>query len=72
MSKTLYDYELNYSMLEKQALPLVKEISHFKAYILSAHINVYVPHSPVNILLNQQLIEGRWDNWLAKLQEYDL
>jgi len=28
--------------------------------------------SPVNILLNQQLREVRWENWLAKLQEYDL
>jgi hypothetical protein len=24
------------------------------------------------MILNQQLIEGRWDNWLAKLQEYDI
>jgi hypothetical protein len=72
MSKTLHDYELNYSMIEKQALSLVKAIAHFRTYILSAHIIAYVPHSPVKMLLNQQLREGRWENWLAKLQEYDL
>jgi hypothetical protein len=72
MSKTLHDYELNYSIIEKQALSLVKAISHFRTYILSTHIIAYVPHSPVKMLLNQQLREGRWENWLEKLQEYDL
>jgi hypothetical protein len=24
------------------------------------------------MLLNKKLREGRWENWLAKLQEYDL
>jgi hypothetical protein len=57
MSKTLHDYELNYSIIEKKALSLVKEIAHFRTYILSTHIIAYVPHSPVNMLLNQQLRE---------------
>jgi hypothetical protein len=34
LSKTLHDYELKYSMIEKQALSLVKEIAHFMTYIL--------------------------------------
>jgi hypothetical protein len=72
MSKTLHDYELNYSIVEKQVVSLVKAIAHFRTYILSAHIIAYFPPSPVKILLNQQLREGRWANWLAKLQEYDL
>jgi hypothetical protein len=72
MSKTLHDYELNYSPIEKQALSLVKAIAHFRTYILSNHVIAYVPHSPVKMLLNQQLKEGRWANWLAKLQEYDI
>jgi hypothetical protein len=32
----------------------------------------YVPHPLVRMLLNQQFREGRWENWLAKLQEYDM
>jgi hypothetical protein len=62
MSKTLHDYELNYSNVEKQYLSLVKAISHFRTYILSNHVTAYVPYSPVKMLLNKQLKEGRWDN----------
>jgi hypothetical protein len=72
MRKTLHDYELKYSTIEKQAFSLVKEIAHFRTYILSAHVVSYVPHSPVKMFLNQQFKEGRWENWLAKLQEYDI
>jgi hypothetical protein len=72
MSKTLHDYELRYSELEKQALSLVKVVVHFQTYILNSHVIVYVPSSPVKMLLNQQLREGKWENWLAKIQEYDI
>jgi hypothetical protein len=72
MSKTLHDYELRYSELEKQALSLVKEVAHFWTYILNSHVIAYVPSSPVKMLLNQQLREGKWENWLEKIQEYDI
>jgi hypothetical protein len=72
MRKTLHDYELRYSEIEKQALSLVKAVSHFRTYILSSHVIAYVPTSPVKMLLNQQLREGKWENWLAKIQEYDI
>jgi hypothetical protein len=67
MSKTLDDYELRYSNIEKNALLLVKEISHFRTYILSSHVIAYVPTSPVKMLLNQHLREGKCSNWLAKI-----
>jgi hypothetical protein len=72
MRKTLHDYELRYSELEKQALALVKEVAHFQTYILNSHVIAYVPSSPVKMLLNQQLREGKWANWLEKIQEYDI
>jgi len=72
MSKTLHDYELRYSKLEKQALALVKVVAHFQMYILNSHVIDYVSSSPVKILLNQQLREGKWANWLEKIQEYDI
>jgi len=71
MRKTLHNYELKYSELEKQALALVKVVSHFHTYILKSHVISYVPSSPMKMLLNQQLREGKWDNWLEKIQEYD-
>jgi hypothetical protein len=39
---------------------------------LNSHVIAYVPSSPVKMLLNQQLREGKWANWLAKIQEYDV
>jgi hypothetical protein len=41
-------------------------------YILNSHVITYVPSSPVKMLLNQQLREGKWANWLEKIQEYDI
>jgi hypothetical protein len=72
MNKTLHEYDLRYSELEKQALDLVKEVAHFHTYILNSHVISYVPSSPMNILLNQQLREGKWDNWLETIQENDI
>jgi hypothetical protein len=72
MRKTLHDYELRYSKLEKQALALVREVTHFWTYILNSHVISYVPSSPVKMLLNQQLREGKWANWSEKMQEYDI
>jgi hypothetical protein len=62
MSKTLHDYELRYSKLKKQALALVKVIAHFQTYILNSHVITYVPSSPIKMLPNQQLREGKWAN----------
>jgi hypothetical protein len=53
-------------------MALVKIVVHFWTYILNSHIIAYFPCSPVNMLLNQQLREGKWANWLAKIQEYDI
>jgi hypothetical protein len=72
MSKTLHDYDLKYSNKEKQALSLVKAVPHFRTYILSSHVKTYVPSTLVKMLLNQQLREGKWANWLVKIHEYDI
>jgi hypothetical protein len=72
MSKIVHDYELRYSKLEKQALALVKAVAHFQTYILNSHVIAYAPSSPMKMLRNQQLREGKWANWLEKIQEYDI
>jgi hypothetical protein len=72
MRKCLQEYELKYSPLEKQAFSLVKVVSYFRNYILTSHVIAYVPYPPIKMMLSQQLREGRWANWLAKLQEYDI
>jgi hypothetical protein len=72
MSKTLHNYELSYSELEKQTLSLVKVVAHFQTYIFNSHVIAYVPSSPVKMILNKKLREGKWANWLEKIQEYDI
>lgn len=71
MSKELHDYELRYSPLEKQAFALFRVIPYFRSYIFNNPVKAYVPHPPIKMMLIQPLREGRWANWLAKLQEYD-
>ena len=64
MRKTLHDYELRYSKLEKQALSLVKVVAHFRTYILNYHVISYVPSFPMKMILNHQLRKGKWENWM--------
>jgi hypothetical protein len=52
-------------------LALVKSMAHFRTYTLNSHVIAYVPSSPVKMLLNQQLREGKWTNWIETIQEYD-
>jgi hypothetical protein len=41
-------------------------------YIFNSHVIAYVPSSSVKMLVNQQLREGKWANWLEKIKEYDI
>lgn len=72
MRKNLHDYDLRYSELKKQDLALIKVAAHFQTHILNSHVISYVPSSPIKMLLNQYLREGKWANWLEKIQEYDI
>lgn len=53
MSVPLKNYELKYSLIEKQAFAVVKVVKHFKYYILHSHSTVFVPHFMVESILTQ-------------------
>jgi hypothetical protein len=53
-------------------LALVKVVAYFQTYIPNSHAIPYVPSSLIKTLLNQQLREGKWVNWLENIQEYDI
>ena len=72
MSKEFHDYELRYSPLEKQDFALVRVVSHLKPYILSILVKAYIPLHLVKMMVSLLFQEGRWTNWLAKLQEFDI
>jgi hypothetical protein len=63
---------LRYSELEKKALALEKLVAHFQTHILNSHVISYGPSSLVKMILNEQLREGKWANWMEKIQEYDI
>jgi hypothetical protein len=44
-------------------------VVHFQTYILNSHVISYVPSS---LVIKKKLREGKWANWLAKIQEYDI
>ena len=52
-SQVLYDAELKYNILEKQAYALVKSLKYFRVYILQSHITAYVPTAAVKDILVQ-------------------
>jgi hypothetical protein len=70
--KILHDYGLKYSNIEKQYISLFKAVAHFRTCILPSHVIAYFPNSPVKMFLIQQLREGKWANWLEKIQECDI
>eukprot|EP00253_Pinus_taeda_P003938 PITA_03938 len=71
-SRTLRDAPLKYTILEKQALALVKELKDFRVYILHSHILAYVPNAAVKDVLIQIDPEGRRAKWITALLEYDV
>ena len=72
MSRSLQNFELKYTTMEKQAYALVKSLKHFRTYIGYSKVVGYVPHSAVNDILSQQDCLGIRGKWISKIQEYDL
>ena len=50
-SKTLWDSELKYGILEKQAYSLVKALKIFRIYVLHSKVIAYVPNATIKDVL---------------------
>ena len=72
MSRALQNFELKYTIMEKQAYALVKSLKHFKTYIGYSKVIGYVPHTAVKDILSQQDCLGLRGTLVSKIQEYDL
>ena len=72
MRTGLQGAELNYPKIEKQAYAVYKAVKHFRPYILTNHVIVFVPHPAVRSRFMQQELGERRGKWMACLQEYDL
>ena len=71
-SKSLWDTELKYDILEKQAYALVKALKALRVYMLQSSITAFVLSSSVKEILVQPDKEGKRGKWIVKLLEYDL
>eukprot|EP00253_Pinus_taeda_P024713 PITA_24713 len=71
-SRIIRDGALNYNIIEKQALALIKALKDFRVYILHSHVLAYVPSAAVKDVLIQTEPEGRRGKWIASLLEYDV
>lgn len=68
-SQVLWDSELKYDILEKQAYTLIKSLNSFQVYVWQSAITTYVPTIAVKNILVQGDSEGKRGKWIANIQE---
>ena len=73
-SKKFNTHQLNYSVIEKEALALVWALVHFEVYIMSglSPLIVYTDHNPLTFLNSLKCPNQRLVRWSLFLQGYTL
>lgn len=71
-SKKFNSYQLNYSVIEKEALALVWALQHFEVYVGTGPLVVYTDHNPLTFLHSLQNPNQRLMRWCLFLQPYQL
>ena len=71
VSRTLKPSELNYSVIEKEALALVWAVEKFHLYLFGKKFEVVVDHKPLKFIFQPQArLIPRIARWQIKLQAY--
>lgn len=72
-SRKFNSFQLNYSVIEKEALALILALQHFQVYLDSGTpITVYSDHNPLTFLNSLQNPNQRLMRWALFLQPYNL
>lgn len=73
-SKKFNSYQLNYSVVEKEALALIWALKHFEVYVgsVSDPLVVYTDHNPLVYLHSLRCPNQRLTRWCLFLQSYAL
>lgn len=73
-SRKFTSYQLNYSVIEKEALGLIWALQHFEVYVggSTSSLVVYCDHNPLTFLNSLQNPNQRWMRWSLFLQPYHL
>ncbi len=73
-SKKFSSYQLNYSVIEKEALALIWALQNFEVYVgsVSDPLVVYTDHNPLIYLHSLRCPNQRLTRWCLFLQSYAL
>ena len=63
--------ERNYSIIEKEVLNMIYNITKFRHYLLGRKFTFHVDHLALPYLVNKQALTGRLARWMLLLQEFD-
>lgn len=70
-SQALRNSPLKYSIMEKQALALIKALKYFRVYILHSHTIAFAPNTVAKDILTQDP-NGKRGKWIVVILEHDL
>jgi len=70
-SKSLSGKNLMKSTYEKELMAVVLAVQHWRPYLLGRHFVVQTGHKSLKQLLQQKVINGNQQDWLAKLLGYN-
>lgn len=72
-SRKFNRHQVNYSVIEKEALSLILSLQHFEVYVTGgAPLVVYTDHNPLTFLQSLRCPNQRLVRWALFLQAYDL
>lgn len=71
-SRKFNRHQVNYSVIEKEALALIWALQHFGVYVGSGPVVVFSDHNPLTFLSSLQAPNQRLVRWALFLQSYSL
>ncbi len=71
-SKKFNRHQINYSVIEKETLALIRALQHFSVYVGCGPITVFSDHNPLTFLSSLQSPNRRLIRWALLLQAYSL
>jgi hypothetical protein len=70
-SQTLSKTEQNYGITQKEALAIVRAVTHFKVYLMGKHFTVLTDHSAAKAYLSNTDPSPQQFRWMTLLSAYD-
>ena len=69
-SKHLSKSQVNYSVIQKEALAIVLAVRHFRVYLYGKQFVIYTDHRPLKWMLTMKEPSALISRWLIELSEY--